>query len=419
MTPLIIVVGGSLAGLIHGLQHKRRGNNVTILEQESGERHSHYAGIGFGDSAKEFLRKYDLTGLTPAFTSHSRRWAYRTRPNVLNSKGSIHLTSWGFLMSILRANFDGLASVACPKPPPPAEGDGIANYLSGKRVTALSYTEENVKVHYVDTTGKDETIVADLVIGADGINSTVRRLVNAPVFKQYSGYVAWRGIVPEKSLSKETAEYLSDHLSLQFSKSSYMLCYNIPTDTGNFEPGERLLNWVWYTNVRDESPQMKKIFTDSTGYQHRSTVPRGLVRPEVWEEYRSDILPDISGPFKELLEKTPNPFVTKIRDAICTTASFHGGRVVLVGDAFTTLRPHTGTATEQAAFHSNTLEAVYRGEKTSEEWSRDARRFAENIIYINRIIIELGNGTKFSLIKAVFFYFLFLIRSKLRRSSKL
>ncbi|KAI1365828.1 FAD binding domain protein [Xylaria arbuscula] len=416
MPQSVVIIGGSLAGLIHGLQHKRRGNNVTILEQESGERHSHYAGIGFADNAKEFLRKYDLTGLTPAFASQSRRWAYYTRPNVMNTKGSIHLTSWGLLMSILRANFDGLASVACPKPPLPAEGDGNASYLSGKRVTALGHTEENVRVHYVDTTGKEETILADLVIGADGINSTVRRLVNAPVFTQYSGYVAWRGTIEEKLVSKETVEYLSDHVSLQFSKSTYMLCYIIPTDTGNFEHGERLLNWVWYTNVPDESPQMKKIFTDSTDYQHHSTVPRGLVRPEVWEEYRSDILPRISGPFKELLEKTPNPFVTKIRDAVCTTATFHGGRVALVGDAFTTLRPHLGAATEQAAFHSNTLEAVYRGEKTPDEWSQDARRFAQRLIYINRIIAELGTGTIFSLAKSIFFYCLFLIRSKLRRS---
>lgn len=217
-------MGGSLGGLIHGLQHKRRGNNVTILEQDSGERHSHHAGIGFGSNAQEFLHKYDLTGLTPAFASHSRRWAYYTRPNVMRTKGSINLTSWGLLNSILRANFDGSASTACPNPPPAAAGDGSTVYQTGKRVTALQCSKETVTVNYIDAnTDRRESIEADLVIGADGVNSTVRELVNAPVTKQYAGYVAWRGTIPEKSVSKETVEYLSDHVSLQFSKRTYLL----------------------------------------------------------------------------------------------------------------------------------------------------------------------------------------------------
>ncbi|KAI0889179.1 FAD binding domain protein [Annulohypoxylon maeteangense] len=414
MPKSVVIVGGSLAGLIHGLQHKRRGNNVTILEQESGERHSHHAGIGFGANAQEFLRKYDLTGMTAAFASHSRRWAYYARPNVMNTKGSIQLTSWGLLNSILRANYDGLASTACPKPPPAAEGDGSAVYLSGKCVTALQCTKETVTVNYTDTnTNQQESIEADLVIGADGVHSTVRQLVNAPSFKQYAGYVAWRGTIPEKLVSKETVEYLSDHVSLQFSKRTYLLCYIIPTETGNFEPGERLLNWVWYYNVAENSPEMKEIFTDTSNQEHHNTVPRGLVRQEVWERCRAELLPRISAPFQELLQKTSSPFVTKIRDVICTSASFYDGKVVLVGDAFTTLRPHLGAATEQASLHSNTLESVYRGEKTPEAWSLEVRRFAQRIVLINKIIAELGTGTMFSLAKSVFFYAIFLIKSKL------
>lgn len=213
-----------MAGLIHGLQQKRCGNKVTILEQEPGERHSHHAGIGFGTNAQEFLRKYDMTGLTPAFASHSRRWAYYTRPNVINTKGSIQLTSWGLLYSILRANFDGLTSVACPVPPPAAENDGSAVYLAGKRVTALQYTKDIVIVNYIDAhTGRQDSIDADMVIGADGVNSTVRQLVNAPVTKKYAGYVAWRATIPEKLVSKETVDCFSDHLSLQFSKRTYLV----------------------------------------------------------------------------------------------------------------------------------------------------------------------------------------------------
>ncbi|KAK7753867.1 hypothetical protein SLS62_004233 [Diatrype stigma] len=319
--------------------------------------------------------------------------------------------------NILRANFDGLASTACPNPPLAAEGDGSTAYLTGKRVTALQYTTETITVNCVDIHGgRQESMEADLVIGADGIHSTVRRLVDAPVTKQYAGYVAWRGTIPENSVSKETVEYLSDHLSLQFSKRTYLVCYIIPTDAGNFEPGKRLLNWVWYYNLAQDSAEMTDIFTDITGKLHHNTVPRGFVRPEIWEQCRGELLPRISGPFRELLQKTSNPFVTKIHDAICTTASFYDGKVVLVGDAFTTLRPHLGAATEQAAFHSNMLEEVYHGKKTPEEWSFGVRRFAQRIILLNKIIAELGTGTTFSLLKSVLFYIVFLIKLRFKRN---
>ncbi|KAI1079986.1 FAD binding domain protein [Whalleya microplaca] len=354
--------------------------------------------------------------MTAAFASNSRSWAYYKHPNVMNTKGSMQLTSWGLLNSILRANFDGSASLACPKPPAPVEGDGSAVYLTGERVTELQYTKDTVTVKFTDIrTNQQESIDADLVIGADGVHSTVRRLVNAPVFQQYAGYVAWRGTLPEKLVSKETVQYLSDRISLQFSKHTYLLCYIIPTDAGNFQPGERLLNWVWYYNVAEDSSEMAEIFTDTTGQHHHNTVPRGLVREEVWERCRGDLLPRISPPFQELLQKTSSPFVTKIRDAICTTASFYDGKVVLVGDAFTTLRPHSGAATEQAAFHSNTLEKVYDGEMTLETWNTVVRQFAQRTILINKMIAELGTGTMFSLFISVLCYAAFLIKLKIKQ----
>lgn len=169
--------------------------------------------------------------MTAAFASHSRRWAYYGRPNIMNTKGTIQLTSWGLLISILHANFDGLASPACPKPPLAAEGDGSAVYLSGKRVTALQCTKESITVSYTDThTNEQESIEAELVIGADGVHSTVRRLANAPFTERYAGYIAWRGTIPENLVSQETVQYFSDHLSLQFSKRTYLVWLVTPSD---------------------------------------------------------------------------------------------------------------------------------------------------------------------------------------------
>lgn len=46
---------------------------------------------------------------------------------------------------------------------------------------------------------------ADLIIAADGANSIVRRLILpiSQLKRPYSGYVAWRGTVPEREISEE------------------------------------------------------------------------------------------------------------------------------------------------------------------------------------------------------------------------
>lgn len=205
------------------MQHKRRGNNVVILEKEPGQQYSNHAGIGFGLNVERFLCEYDLTGITAAFPSHSWRWNSYTW-NILNGRGILRLTSWGLLYSILRANFDATASVACPEPPLPAKGDGHAVYYSGKRVIGLQIKEETVIVHFTNIhTGKQESLNADLVLGADGIHSTIRRLVNVPYVKRYAGYVVWRGIVAEKQLPPSTVQYFTNSITFNLSKRGYIV----------------------------------------------------------------------------------------------------------------------------------------------------------------------------------------------------
>jgi 2-polyprenyl-6-methoxyphenol hydroxylase-like FAD-dependent oxidoreductase len=41
----------------------------------------------------------------------------------------------------------------------------------------------------------------DLLVGADGLHSTVRNLLSPGTRPSYVGYVAWRGLVEEASLS--------------------------------------------------------------------------------------------------------------------------------------------------------------------------------------------------------------------------
>ena len=216
-------VGGSLAGLLHGLYLKRHGSNVVILEQDPNAiRSSHQAGIAFGPSTDEILRKYDDTGLQSCIASTTTQFAYRKSWDFhLNI--ARRLTSWGLLYRILRANYDGLASDAVPNPPPPRKCDGKAEYLSGRKVTHLQDNNDSITVTFVDQNGTENSLTADLVIGADGLHSTVRTLVQAPTIKEYSGYVAWRGTVLERDLPPETVVYFDGRPTLSFLKNTYLV----------------------------------------------------------------------------------------------------------------------------------------------------------------------------------------------------
>jgi 2-polyprenyl-6-methoxyphenol hydroxylase-like FAD-dependent oxidoreductase len=218
-----------VAGLLQGLQLKRNGHDVVVLEQDpSKDRHSHESGVSIGPSVVHLLDKYDATGRPAAIPSTFLSVAWHKQLRVLNMKWRHNMSNWGCLYLILRANFDGLKSEMVPNPPGPIAGDGIADYQAGKRVVNLVYDNkgQKVHVHFVDvTTGEKGSISSGLVIAADGVHSTVRQLLGIPVRQQYAGYVGWRGTVPERLLAPSTIQYFLDRLNFSVLKGMYFIRY--------------------------------------------------------------------------------------------------------------------------------------------------------------------------------------------------
>ncbi|KAL9106767.1 MAG: hypothetical protein Q9227_008266 [Pyrenula ochraceoflavens] len=358
---------------------KRLGHNVRILEQyPSSMREGLAAGISIGACAQEWFQKHDRCS-KPYFVKASRVSVRNSNYEEIHTR-SIHfqMASWSTLYYRLRANFDGLKSDFEPEPPQPLPTDGAGFYDVGKKVRYASYRGSCITLEVEDALdGSSSTVHADMVIAADGANSTFRRLLCPEVKRKYAGYLTWRASIPEMALQRETVEAFEDQSILYHVPRNYVVAYLIPGENGSVALGSRHLNFVWYAYCAADSEKFTEIMTDTDGRTYAYTLPPGKMRPEVWEKQKQ-IVEQIFHPiFHDVLANVDRPFVTAVTDYCVPKASFFDDKLVLVGDALSLFRPHNAQSTAQAAFHCNLLEQVLRGEMTMQEWERLALSHAD------------------------------------------
>lgn len=152
--------------------------------------------------------------------------------------------------------------------------------------------------------------------------------------------------------------------------------YSIPGEGGSFEPGKRLLNFVWYCNCPENSSDFKNAMTDVDGHFHRSTLPPGKMREDVWTRQRAYGDRVLAPPFKELVNNITQPFITAISDYAAPQASYFDGKLLLVGDALSLFRPHVGSSTNQCAMNCLLLEKVLEERMSLSEWERRVTLYA-------------------------------------------
>jgi len=303
------------------------------------------------------------------------------------------MTSWDLLYNVLRANFDGNAAEGYCDTPKALASDGTAEYLYGHTVRSVNdIGNRGVEVVFEDKDGNIGSLNAPILIGADGPSSTVRKIFQPDIERTYAGYVAWRGTVPEIDVSESTRDCFSEKFTFFHRKGLQILAYLIPGRNGTLEPGERLINYVWYCNYPYGSDQYETLMTDSTGQRHHYTLPVGKISPSVWashQQHASSVLPP---QFSELVQKTRQPFVQAITDVLSSNNVFMDGKVWLVGDAVVGLRPHTAAGTSQAAMHALLLNQLMNGEMSLEEWKKKTIRWATEMSWRGK---AMGNHSQF------------------------
>ena len=212
---------------MHGIMLRSNGYNVTILEQESStHRQGLDAGIRVGPEFLQFMQRYDRIKRDYSL--------FAPRAHNLVKNGTVSftvpfnaaLTSWALVWSILRANFDGSASRAVPDPPPLLHGGPEVRFWSGARVTGVQELggDSKVRVQFEDVVrNSTEWIDCDLVVAADGSNSSIRRILSPEVKSEYAGYVSWRGTVPEDSVDRNVLDVLGVNPTVHRMQGSHFI----------------------------------------------------------------------------------------------------------------------------------------------------------------------------------------------------
>ena len=142
----------------------------------------------------------------------------------------------------------------------------------------------------------------------------------------------------------------------------------MPGDNGVLTKGERSFNYVWYYNCPEGSREFTEYMTDTDGHSHLNTLPVGKMRPDTWEKLKAHAREVLNPPFLELVNKTENPFISAVRDCAAPRAMFYDNRLLLVGEALSLYRPHTGINVNQTTLNCLQLRKVLQGEMTAQQW---------------------------------------------------
>jgi 2-polyprenyl-6-methoxyphenol hydroxylase-like FAD-dependent oxidoreductase len=340
-----IIVGGSMSGLFTGLLLHHDGWDVEIFEREI-----ELAGRGAGIvTHPELWEALQAGGLGPiadrGVDVHVRRTLDRSGTVIGERSFRQTLTSWDTLFQILRDAF------------PPNR------YHLAKSLQSVEEQGQRVVARFADGSRAE----GHLLVGADGLRSTVRAQLLPDAAPLYAGYVAWRGLVAENALSAAHRD-LFETFTFCLPPGEQMLGYPVAGPGNDLRPGHRRYNFVWYRPA-DEGSDLCRLLTDKFGRTHALSIPPPLIQDDVIREMRHAAEALLAPQFAEVVRAADQPFLQPIYDLECPQMAF--SRVAILGDAAFVARPHVGAGVAKAARDALALAGALRSCESVDSALRD------------------------------------------------
>jgi len=350
-----------MSGLLSGLLLRRAGWAVDIYERVESELSGRGAGIVAQYELIERLRGLGLA--TQDLGVHI------TTRKILDAQGRLThefecpqvLTAWERVYRLLRDAF-------------PA-----AHYHRGRGLAEFTQDSGAVRAHFSD----GEIMEVDLLVGADGIRSTVRQHVLPEVAPSYAGYSAWRALIAERSFPPDVHRELFEYMTFGLPRGEQFLGYPVAGPGNDLRSGHRRYNVVWYRPA-DETTKLQWLLTDEQGVTHTISIPPPLIRREAIAEMRADAERLVAPQFWQIVRLIEEPILQPIYDLESPRMAF--GRVAVVGDAAFVARPHVAAGVSKAADDAAALaEALQKETEVETALKRfEAVRLAQNYRIIER-----------------------------------